>query len=475
MTTSLAPRLVTGREPVAAFVQEPPHSLEVERALLGGLLAWPEALDDVAAMLTPEDFYARSHRATFAVLLDMRTRRVNVDAATVLDELAAVGALEDLGGRAGLHEIARAAIVDADPVDLARRVRDKAQARHVIETARRLSQQAYEGSLSGPALVDAMRAATTMLERDEASNTVTVRGMLDEAFNEITATTFTRGIGTGFHALDGIIETGFEAGQLVLVGARPGMGKTAFLLNLGRAMIGCSTTVGFLSFEMTRRQLMRRLLSAQTGIPMNRLRGGVFLAEHEETLLNEACEALKHGCAHLVVDDSSGPTTSALRSKCRTLVEKHGCQLLFVDHLGLIRPPTTDRTIRSTVDVVSHVSRELKALAVDLKVPVIAACQLNREAAKGHRNRKGSSEHDTSSVQDPTLTDLRDSGSLEQDADMVLLLHRDGYYTKDPHDHVARVIVAKQRDGETGVAKLAWAGHCQRFEPIDPTSPCRLA
>ncbi len=469
MTSATSPRLVTSEPAVPAFAREAPHSIEVERALLGGLLAWPESFDDVAAVLEVPDFYLARHRMLFGTLIDMHARRLGLDAPSVLDELATRGVLPDVGGKEGVHEIARHAVIDADPLELARRIRDKAQARHVIDTARRLSQQAYDGELSGPALVDAMRAATTALERDDGASLATVRGMLDEAFREIASSVTTRGIGTGFHALDGILTSGFEPGQLILVGARPGMGKTALLLNLARAMTGCSTTVGFLSFEMTRKQLMRRLVSAQAGVSLNRLRGGVFLADHEERALNEAFDALKHGCANLVVDDSSGPTTSVLRARCRTLVEKHGCQILFVDHLGLIRPPSSDRTIRSTVDVVSHVSRELKALAVDLKVPIVSACQLNREAAKGHRRKGG--DDDVSSVQDPTLTDLRDSGSLEQDADMVLLLHRDAYYTKDPKDTTARVIVAKQRDGETGVAKLAWDGARQRFADIDPTRP----
>lgn len=469
MTATAAPRLVTGEPPPPAFAREAPHSLEVERALLGGLLAWPEGLDDVAAVLDVPDFYLARHRILFGTLLEMRARRLSLDAPSILDELATSGRLDEIGGKAELHAITKHAVIDADPVDLARRLREKAQARHVIDTARHLSQQAYDGTLSGPALIDAMRAATTALERDEGDSIKTVRGLLDDAFAEITSSTVARGIGTGFYALDGLVTSGFEPGQLILIGARPGMGKTALGLNLARAMIGSSVAVGFLSFEMTWRQLMRRLFAAQSGVPMNRLRGGTLLSEPEQDALNQTAEAIKHGCAPFLIDDSSGPTTSVLRSRARTLVEKHGCQILFVDHLGLVRPPSTDRTIRSTVDVVSHVSRELKALAVDLKVPIVAMCQLNREAAKGHRNRKGGSEQDTSSVQDPTLTDLRDSGSLEQDADMVLLLHRDGYYTKDPHDYVARVIVAKQRDGETGVAKLAWDGARQRFSDVDPT------
>lgn len=445
-----------------AFARTPPNSPEAERALLGGLLVEPESFDDIASQVELGDFYLSAHRALFVTMLELRGARKPVDPVTILEALGKTGRLDDVGGKEALHALAAGGALGADLSEYATIVRERAIARGVIAAANDLARRAYDGQMTGSALVESMRATTTSLERSRSDAAVSVRDLLDDAFADIASSVTTRGIVTGLHALDEPISTGFEPGQLVLVGARPGMGKTALGVNLAMRIISAGTTVGFLSFEMTRKQVIRRLLASMASVPMKRLRGGTLLTDAEYAALDVAAQALRNGCAPLYIDDGSGPNTAVLRSKARALVERQGCGILFVDHLGLIRPPSSDRTIRSTVDVVSHVSRELKALAVDLRVPVVAMCQLSREAAKGNRGDANSTPHE------PTLTDLRDSGSLEQDADMVLLLHRPGYYTKDPYDVTAKVIIAKQRDGETGVAKLAWNGQTQRFVDLAP-------
>lgn len=446
--------------PVPAFALPPPHSLDAERFVVGWLIYNPDDFDDVAARLDMRDFYLPAHRTVYGAMLELREARKPVNAITLLESLKALRRLDLAGGEEGLRAMALATQLGADLDECVHLIREKATARGVIDAARDVMNRAYDETASGSSLVESMRASATALERGTNRGPTNVRDMLDEAFAEIGSDVGPTGIPTGFAALSRKIPTGFEAGQLILIGARPGMGKTALGVNLAMRMIADGVTVGFMSFEMSQKQMVRRLIAARAQVNMRHLSGGRFITDAERDAVAFAIEALRTNGAPLFIDDGSGPTTAALRSRARVLVERHGCRILFVDHLGLVRAPSSDRTIRSTVDVVSHVSRELKALALDLGVPIVAMCQLSREAAKGNKS------DDPGKIQPPTLTDLRDSGSLEQDADMVMLVHRPGYYTKRDEAET-QVIIAKQRDGETGTANLSWAGWCQRFTDVD--------
>lgn len=447
-------------DPTHAFALPPPHSIPAEQAILGWLLGNPEEFDDIAATLDMADLYLPAHRTVYGTMLELRAANKPTDSILVLEALKAAGRMDLAGGEDGLHALAVAGMLDADIPECVKIVRDKSTARSVIESARRLMDRAYDQSATGPELVESMRASATTLERGTTNDLINVRDILDDVFRDIDSPAASPGIRTGLVAVDDKIQTGFEPGQLILVGGRPGMGKSALGVNFAMRMIADGVAVGFLSFEMSNTQVLRRLLAATAKVNIKHLSNGRFITDAERCALTDAIETVRN-CAPLLMDDGSGPTTAVLRSKARSMVERQGCRILFVDHLGLIRPSVNDRTIRSTVDVVSHVSRELKALAKDLKVPIVAMCQLNREAAKGNKSTK------REDIQPPTLTDLRDSGSLEQDADIVMLLHRPGYYTgSDPAE--AQVIIAKQRDGETGTANLAWAGWCQRFADVAP-------
>lgn len=446
-------------DPAHSFALPPPHSIQVEQFLLGWALTSQEGFDEVADAVEMADFYLPAHRSLYGTMLELREAHKPVDSITVLEALKTLRRLDLVGGEDALRALVVASALDADVAECANILRNKATARQVIEASRQMMNKAYDETASGPELVEAMRATATVLERGKSAAPVSIVDMLEEAFSDIDSPVAARGIVSGLTALDDKIPTGFEPGQLILIGARPSMGKTALGVNFALRMIGNGVPVGFMSFEMSRKQMLRRLLAAMAQVNLRHLSGGRLVTEAERAALLDAVDRLQTGCAPLIVDDTSGTTTQVLRAKARAMVERDGAKILFVDHLGLIRAPAGDRTIRSTVDVVSHVSRELKGLAKDLNVPVVAMCQLNREAAK----RGG----DTKPVGQPTLTDLRDSGSLEQDADIVMLLHRPGYYTGGD-GALAQVGIAKQRDGETGTVNLAWAGWCQRFESMAP-------
>ena len=449
----------------ASFAAAPPHDEAAEQALLAAILTEPARLDHLAGLVRPEDFYVGKHRRLFAHMLDQHERTGVVDLVTIR-AAADLGGVEEFGGTAYLASLVAANVNPANAKGYADVVLARARQRSLLTAAHEIQKAAHEHQ-DPRAILELARGLLADAERSQGRAPATVASLLEEAFAEITSSVSHQGISTGFVAIDGLIG-GLEPGQMVVLGGRPSMGKSALGLNMGLRIASQGVSVGYLSFEMTRKQLMRRALAHHSGVSTSRLKGGYFLTDQEQDRLNAASAILKD--SPLVIDDTEGCSPEVMRARARVLVERHDAKVLVVDHLHLMRPPERDRTVRSSTDAMTLISHAVKATAVELGVPVLALCQLNREAAKQARPTSKRRKHDDDGpeIAKPMLTDLRDSGALEQDADVVMLLHRNGYYTKDPLDVTAEVIVAKNRDGETGTAKLSWIAGSQRFEDVDP-------
>lgn len=445
----------------------PPSDVDAEVAILGSVLLDPAQMDRLVGFIRPEDFYVGRHRALFDLMCRHHEQAGTVDVVTLRAAMSP-DLLATMDGGAYFGALLASVCHGASARNYASVVVDRAKQRALLSAAYEIQRAAHEHQ-DPRAILEMARGILATAERSEGRGPVTVESLLDEAFAEIGSSVTNQGIGSGYHAIDGLIG-GMEPGQMIVLGGRPSMGKSALGLNVGLRVASQGIPVGYLSYEMTRRQLVRRAVACHSGVSTRRLKGGALLSESEIDRLNEACAILK--ASPLVVDDTEGCTPEVMRARCRVLVQKFGAKVLIVDHLHLMRPPERDRTVRSATDAMTLISHAVKAMAVELQVPVIALAQLNREAAKANRDTGKRRHHDDDppAVSKPTLTDLRDSGALEQDADIVALIHRDGYYTKDPFDRTAEVLIAKNRDGEVGTAKLAWVAECQRFTDIDPTA-----
>jgi replicative DNA helicase len=466
-----APRLVTADTPLdrVATIRTPPHSEEAERALLAAILGSPSIIDAVRQVVVAEDFYILKHARVFDACCTVSDNAGAPDAVAVLTMLAEWGDLVPFGGSDYLRDLAATYTDATNATSYAATIRDHAKRRAIIAAAVDASRAAYDGAAPGD-IIESTRGALTSMERKGAPKADTVASLLQSAFEDIDSPVARTGIPTGYQQIDSLMG-GMEAGQMIVVGGRTSMGKTALALNIAARVAMVGTPVGYVTMEMSKSQLIRRILASEAKVNPKRLRGGRFVTDEERARLETTRHRLKS--MPLIIDDVSSPSPEQLRSRARTMLERHRIGLLVVDHLHLMRAPERDKTIRSSTDRMTAISGSIKALAKDLGIPVVALAQLNREAAKANREvttkkRKRWNE-DGPDIARPTLTDLRDSGALEQDADVVALVHREGYYTKDPSDHRAEVIIAKNRDGETGVACLGWEDGYQRFVDIDPS------
>jgi len=455
--------------PAIVSHEPPPNDTDAEVALLGAVLLDPVQMDRLVGLVRPEDFYVGRHRALFDLMLRQHADAGTVDVVT-LKAAMSPDLLASMDGGAYFGTILTSVATGSNAKSYANLIVERAKQRALLSAAYEIQRAAKEHQ-DPRAILEMARGLLSNAERTEGRGPVTVESLLEDAFAEIGSSVTNLGIGSGYPALDSLIG-GMEPGQMIVLGGRPSMGKSALGLNIALRVASQSVPVGYLSYEMTRHQLVRRAIACHSGVSTRRLKGGALLTESEIDRLNQAAAILR--ASPLIVDDTEGCTPEVMRARCRVLVQKFGAKVLVVDHLHLMRPPERDRTVRSATDSMTLISHATKAMAVELQVPVIALAQLNREAAKANREvggkRRRHDEDDGPAVSKPTLTDLRDSGALEQDADIVALIHRDGYYTKDPLDRTAEVIVAKNRDGEVGTAKLGWVAECQRFVDIDPTA-----
>jgi replicative DNA helicase len=436
----------------------PPHNLDAERAVLGAvLLEGREALPRIIEILRPTDFYTESHRAIFTTMQNLFDRGAPVDLITLGEELRRVGQIEFVGGPAALALLVEQASIASHLSAYAHIVRDMAVLRELIQTSTQIITQAYDAKEDVQGLVDeAERRIFGLAERRLEGSALPVGRILKNTFEYIERLyerkEHVTGVATGFEKLDH--ETsGFQPSDFIIIAGRPSMGKTAFALNIAQHVgVNLRGSVLVLSLEMSAPQLVQRMLCSEAKVDSQAVRTG-YLSSSDWARLTSAAGRLSE--ARIFIDDSPGLTVLEARAKARRMKAEHGLDLLVIDYLQLMRGRGG---IENRQQEISEISRSLKALAKELSVPVVALSQLSRAVeARSQRDFR------------PQLSDLRESGALEQDSDLILFLYRQSVYKEDlPPDetNIAEVIIGKQRNGPTGTVKVVFLPQYARFENI---------
>lgn len=430
----------------------PPQNIEAEQAVLGAMLIKKEAISAAAELLTGDDFYRYAHRLVFEAIMTLNQANEAVDMITVTDRLKRDGELEKAGGIAFITALANAVPTAANVTFHARIVRQKSQLRHLINAATEIAGTAYEDADDVDEIMDdAEKRILGVTARSNHADFVPMKDILITTFEQIEKHAANKGtltgLPSGFLDLDRIT-SGFQPSDLILVAARPSMGKTAFTLNIAtNAAIRREKTVAFFSLEMSKEQLALRMFSAEGQVDSQRLRVGDLKDEEWQKLISAADRLTK---APLWIDDTPGITVMELRSKARRLKAEHGLDLIVIDYLQLMQGRGRGSGDNRQQEI-SEISRSLKALARELKVPVIALSQLSRSV-------------ESRQIKRPMLSDLRESGSLEQDADIVMFLYREDYYEKETdRQNITEVIVAKHRNGPVDTVSLFFQKEFTKF------------
>lgn len=443
----------TAAEPAGSILRVPPHSLDAEAATLGAILLDPPAVARVVEILQPEDFYRSAHARLFEVLKAMFAAGTPCEPLLVAREIERRG-LSDEVPPSSLASLPDRVQSSANVEHYAAVVREKAIARGLIRASMEIQRAAFAEEGRGDDLLDRARHLLHEMDARAASSGLTMAEAIEEAMGDLDPTLDRRSCGTGYASLDEVLGP-MEPGSLNILAARTSMGKTALALNIATRVCH-EKPVLFFSMEMKKRQIARRALSMFSGVGLFRLKPGTLLSDGEHESIRRAIPEVRD--LAIRIDDRSSPSVERVRAVVKREASRRGVGLVVVDYLHLMRPPES-RTIRNRENEVGEISRGLKRVAMDCDLPVLALAQLNREPARENRTHTSAA-----TVKPPTLTDLRDSGSLEQDASTVMLLHRPGYYTKRLEDaRRAEVHVAKNRDGTTGVVPLEWDGRVQMF------------
>ena len=422
----------------------PPHNSEAEQSVLGAMLQSAHAVSTAAELLSREDFYQPVHQEIFDAIRSVSARGEPVDLITADAELARRGMLEGIGGTEYLITLIRYVPTAANIKAYARIVAEKSILRKLIRAADVIREQCYTQQLP---LEDILGGAEKSIfdiamKRTGGNQLIHIKDVLQLTYEQIEEYARLKGqyagITTGFTDLDDLL-TGLHAGELVLIGARPSMGKTSIAMNICQyAAMFKKTKTAVFSLEMPREQIAMRMLCSIARVDMHRVRAG-RIQDSEWVKLAGALSALAQ--SPMYIDDTPGIKPSQVRSRCRRLMMESGLDLILVDYMQLM---SADKRTENRQLEVSEISRQLKSIAMELKVPLIACAQLSRAAATRNDKR-------------PVLSDLRDSGSIEQDADVVMFLHRESYYDPSNQDHnLAEIIIAKQRNGPLGTVSLAW-------------------
>ncbi len=436
----------------------PPQSLDAEKGVLGSLLIDPELCDDIALVLRAEDFYADANQKLYTHLMAMHNEGVRIDAMLLLERLRGTGDLEIIGGPAYLAEVVHAVPYAANAVYYAGIVRDKATLRSLIHASTEILRDAYEPTLDPREMVNRAEEQIFAVRDQHSSDQVTsIQDLLVEAFDKIDARLEhgeNDGVPTGFQDLDNMTG-GLHGSEFVVLAARPSMGKTALATNIAEHVaIEANVPTLFVSLEMAKLELAQRMLCSQGRIDASKFRSG-FLSKEDRSKLVEA--SAKLGKAPFFVDDTPARTCTEIAACARRLKRKHDLGLIVIDYLQLINP---DDPRDPRQEQVAKMARRLKALARELKLPVLCLAQLNRQTEQGKEGHR------------PRLSHLRESGAIEQDADVVMFIHREEYYhTREEAMEKgicgqADIIVAKQRNGPTGDVKVAWFDKYTRFENL---------
>ena len=442
-----------------ALRKVPPQNLEAEESVLGGILLDPAALDRVIEVMSAADFYRDAHRTIFETMLALSERGEPIDLITLSDGLKARGQLPQIGGATFLAELGDKVPSAANVAHYARIVRDKAVLRSLIRVSGEIVGRCYDSQDDIEQFLDeAERLIFDVSEQrirpaffkvgDMIMDTIKTVEQLYERKEMVT------GVPTGFLDLDQKT-AGLQPADLVIIASRPSMGKTAFALNIAqyvalqRPATGAGTTVGVFSLEMAKEQLVMRLLCSEARVDNAKVRAG-YLGERDFPRLAMAAGRLAE--APIFIDDTPGLNVLELRAKARRLKREHDLGVVIVDYLQLMRG--LDKKQENRVQELAEISQGLKALAKELRVPVVALSQLNRQV-------------ETRGDKRPIMSDIRESGSIEQDADVILFLYRDEMYHPDSADEgTAEIIIGKQRNGPIGTVRLAFRSEYTRFENL---------
>jgi len=437
------------------FERTPPHDLAAEQCVLGGMLMSKDAISDVMEVIRPADHYRPAHQLVHEAILELYGRGEPADPVTVSDLLAKRGELARVGGGAYLHTLIASVPTAANAGYYARIVRERAILRRLVEVGTRIVQLGYAGDGDADELVDRAQAEVfAVTDRRASEDYQSLSEIMPGALDEIEAIGsrggVMTGVPTGFADLDALTN-GLHAGQMVVIAARPAIGKSTLALDLARAAAVKHRMAAVLfSLEMSRNEITMRLLSAEARVPLHAMRTGQMGEEDWTRLARRMSEVVD---APLFIDDSPNMSMMEIRSKCRRLKQRHDLRMVIVDYLQLMSSP---RRVENRQQEVSEMSRSLKLLAKEIDVPVVAISQLNRGPEQRNDKR-------------PLLSDLRESGSIEQDSDVVILLHReDAYERESPRAGEADFIVAKHRNGPTTTVTVAFQGHYSRFVDMAP-------
>lgn len=436
-----------------------PYSLEAEQSVLGAVLVEPDSINRLADVLKTEYFYLPEHQAIYGVMLEKMMKNQRIDFVTVLEALKVEGFFSSEEGKAYLLKLANTVPFLANLENYAKIVREKYEARCLIRAAREITEEAMDPSTDPDMLLDAAEQKIYGIRQDrQTGGLMHIKDVLAsnyEIFRKLTSdeADLYKGIPTGISALDEVT-SGLNRSDLIIVGARPGMGKTSFALNIARNVaVQQKRTVAFFNLEMAREQMVNRLLSSEARVSSHKLRTG-SLSPEEWGRISAASSSLCE--APIYLDDTATITVPEMKARLRRI---KNLGFVVIDYLQLMH---SARRTENRVQEVSEVTRSLKIMAKELNVPIMVCAQLSRTTEKQGSNHR------------PSLADLRESGSIEQDADQVLFLYRDDYYknsnqdpTAAPPPDTAEVIVAKNRHGELRTVELAWAGEFTQFTSVD--------
>lgn len=440
----------------------PPHNIEAEQSVLGSLLLDENAWDEVVDQLREEDFYKPAHRTIFRAVYELKKKNMPTDPVTLTNQLMGTNELESVGGPAYLSELLDTIPSTAHLSSHLKIVKDKALLRKIILTSQSFIERSYSQDFeSVETFLDNIEGEIfKVAEQKNVSGLIDASELVRMSIEKIESMAANKlkitGLPTGFAELDDMT-AGLQPGEMTIIAARPSMGKTAFSLNLAmHAALVEKKNVAYFSVEMGKESVMVRLLASAARIPLSGIKTGLLDDRGWPRLIEKAAALSETG---LFIDDTAGISPFEIRAKCRRLKAKHGLDLIMIDYLQLM---DLKQKVEGREREVSEISKLLKAIAKELQIPVIALAQLNR-GVEGRNDKR------------PMLSDLRESGSIEQDADIIMMLYREDYYNRDNPDikGIAEVIVAKHRNGPTGTIRLRWRPEFGLFENLvsGPNAP----
>ncbi len=433
----------------------PPHDIEAEQAVIGSMLTDKEAVISALEILKPEDFYREDNKLIYTAILNLYNRAEPIDIITLKDELSSIGKLEAVGGLEYIAELPDKVPTTANAMKYIKIVEEKSILRSLIKTANEIISLGYDPTQEVEQIMDgAERKIFEVMQRKNQKGYHSIKDILVESFTQLeklyNQKQHITGVPTGFVDLD-YKTAGLHNSDLILVAARPAMGKSAFALNIAaNAAVRAKTPVVIFSLEMAKEQMANRILCSEALVDSNKVRTGK-VEEEDWAKLAAASGVLSE--SDIFIDDTPGISIMEIRAKCRKMKMEKNIGLVVIDYLQLIQG--SNKRGGSREQEIAEISRSLKILAKEIDVPVIALSQLSRapEQRPDHR---------------PMLSDLRESGSIEQDADIVMFLYRDDYYNEDSEKkNIAEVIIAKQRSGSTGTVELMWLGSFTKFANLD--------